>query len=59
VTRNYNVFVALLLSIIMYKRFTLDELKTVQNVFIPNFFSILKKEKCMVASDLFKKLFKD
>ncbi|MFA5747856.1 MAG: ribonuclease H-like domain-containing protein [Candidatus Absconditabacterales bacterium] len=58
-TRNYNVFVALLLSIIMYKRFTLDELKTVQNVFIPNFFSILKKEKCMVASDLFKKLFKD
>jgi len=43
----------------MYKRFTLDELKTVQNTFISNFCSILKKEHCAVASDLFKKIFKE
>lgn len=43
----------------MYKRFTLEELKTVQNTFISNFYGILKKERCMVASDLFKKIFKE
>jgi len=43
----------------MYKRFTLDELKTVQNTFISNFYSILKKEHCMMATDLFKKIFKE
>ncbi len=43
----------------MYKRFTIEELKTVQNTFISNFYSILKKERCMVASDLFKKIFKE
>jgi len=43
----------------MYKRFTLEELKTVQNTFISNFYGILKKEHCMVASDLFKKIFKE
>jgi hypothetical protein len=43
----------------MYKRFTLDELKTVQNTFISNFYSILKKEHCVMASDLFKKIFKE
>ena len=43
----------------MYKRFTLNELKTVQNTFLSNFYSILKKEHCMVASDLFKKIFKE
>ncbi len=43
----------------MYKRFTLEELKTVQNTFISNFYSILKKERCMMASDLFKKIFRE
>ena len=43
----------------MYKRFSLQELKTVQNNFIPNFFSILKKEGCIYPSDFFKKIFKD
>ena len=43
----------------MYKRFTLDELKTVQNTFISNFYGVLKKEHCMMASDLFKKIFRE
>jgi hypothetical protein len=43
----------------MYKRFTLNELKTVQNTFLGNFYGILKKEHCMMASDLFKKIFKE
>ena len=43
----------------MYKRFTLNELKTVQNTFISNFYGILKKEHCMMANDLFKKIFKE
>lgn len=43
----------------MYKRFTLDELKTVQNTFISNFYNILKKERCMMASDFFKKIFRE
>ncbi|MEI7558433.1 MAG: hypothetical protein WCJ45_06665 [bacterium] len=43
----------------MYKRFTLDELKTVQNNFVSNFYGILKKERCMTAIDLFKKIFKE
>lgn len=43
----------------MYKRFTLNELKTVQNTFLSNFYSILKKEHCMMASDLFKKIFRE
>gem|GEM_PF-233327 len=43
----------------MYKRFTLNELKTVQNTFLSNFYSILKKEHCMMATDLFKKIFKE
>lgn len=43
----------------MYKRFTLDELKTVQNNFVSNFYGILKKEHCMTATDLFKKIFKE
>lgn len=43
----------------MYKRFTLNELKTVQNTFLSNFYSILKKEHCMMPTDLFKKIFKE
>lgn len=43
----------------MYKRFTLNELKTVQNTFLGNFYSILKKERCMMPNDLFKKIFRE
>ena len=43
----------------MYKRFTLDELRTVQNTFISNFYGILKKEYCMMPTDLFKKIFRE
>ncbi|MFA7298769.1 MAG: ribonuclease H-like domain-containing protein [Candidatus Absconditabacterales bacterium] len=43
----------------MYKRFTLDELKTVQNTFLSSFYSILKKEHCMMPNDLFKKIFRE
>ncbi len=43
----------------MYKRFTLNELKTVQNSFVSNFRGVMKKEHCMAASDFFKKIFKE
>ena len=43
----------------MYKRFTLNELKTVQNTFISNFYGILKKEHCTLPIDLFKKIFRE
>ncbi len=43
----------------MYKRFSLNELKTVQNTFISNFYGVLKKEHCMMTSDFFKKIFKE
>ena len=43
----------------MYKRFTLNELKTVQNTFLSDFYSILKKERCMMPNDLFKKIFRE
>src|SRR5574344_1219014 len=43
----------------MYKRFTLNELRTVQNHFLGDFYSVLKKERCMLANDLFKKIFKE
>ena len=43
----------------MYKRFSLDELKTVQNTFVNNFYTILKKEHCQLANDFFKKIFRE
>ena len=43
----------------MYKRFTLNELKTVQNNFLGNFYSILKREHCQMPNDLFTKIFKE
>jgi hypothetical protein len=42
----------------MYKRFSIQELRTIQSNFIPNFFSILKKEQCLLPSDFLKKLFR-
>lgn len=43
----------------MYKRFTLHDIRTVQNNFLWHFYSILKKEHCTLPNDLFKKIFKE
>lgn len=38
----------------MYKRFTLSELSTIQNNFIPHLYNIIKQEKCQNVNDFFK-----
>lgn len=43
----------------MYKRFTLPELQSVQNNFVANFYSIVKKEYCTMTTDFFKKIFRE
>jgi hypothetical protein len=43
----------------MYKRFTLQEIKVVQNNFVSNFYDILRKELCSSSGDLFKKIFRE
>lgn len=43
----------------MYKRFTLDEIKTIQNTFIQNLYNNMKKERCISLIDFFKKIFRD
>jgi hypothetical protein len=43
----------------MYKRFSINDLKVVQNGFLGHFYSILKREHCMMATDLFKKIFRE
>ncbi|MCX6822623.1 MAG: hypothetical protein NTX91_01315 [candidate division SR1 bacterium] len=43
----------------MYKRFTIEELQTVQNNFVSNFYAIVKKEHCTMSIDFFKKIFRE
>lgn len=43
----------------MYKRFTLAELTSIQNNFIPHLYNIIKREKCQGANDFFKMCFKE
>lgn len=43
----------------MYKRFTIEELQTVQNNFVSNFYAIVKKEHCTMTIDFFKKIFRE
>lgn len=43
----------------MYKRFSLAELTTIQNNFIPHFYSVIKREKCQWANDFFKICFRE
>lgn len=43
----------------MYKRFSIEELKTVQNKFIPNLYSVIKKERCQWFNDLVKVCFRE
>lgn len=43
----------------MYKRFSIDELKTIQNEFIPHLYRIIQQEKCQWINDFFKVAFKE
>ncbi|AHB41446.1 hypothetical protein P148_SR1C00001G0655 [candidate division SR1 bacterium RAAC1_SR1_1] len=43
----------------MYKRFSLAEVKSIQNNFIQNLYSNIKKERCLGLMDFFKKIFRD
>lgn len=43
----------------MYKKFSLEEIKTVKNSFIPHLYSIIKKEKFQWINDMVKFIFKD
>lgn len=43
----------------MYKRFSLDDLTTIQNNFIPHFYSVIKRERCQWANDFFKMCFRE
>jgi len=43
----------------MYKRFTVQEIKTIQNQFIQNLYWCIKKEICQSTLDFFKKIFKE
>lgn len=43
----------------MYKRFTLTDLTSIQNNFIPHLYSIIKREGCQGANDFFKICFKE
>lgn len=43
----------------MYKRFSLEEVKSIQNSFIQNLYSNIKKERCLGLMDFFKKIFRD
>jgi len=42
----------------MYKRFWLNDIKTIQNNFLQHFFSIIKKEKNLNLGDFLKRIFK-
>lgn len=43
----------------MYKKFSLEEIQSVKNDFIPHLYNIIKKEKCQWINDLVKFIFKE
>lgn len=43
----------------MYKRFTVNDLSTIQNNFIQNLNFIIKKERCQLFNDFLKTIFKE
>lgn len=43
----------------MYKKFSLEEIKTIKNDFIPHLYFITKKEKCQWINDLVKHVFRE
>ena len=43
----------------MYKRFSIEELKSIQNSFVQNLYGVMKKEQCVSTGDFFKKIFRE
>jgi SpoU rRNA methylase family enzyme len=43
----------------MYKKFSLKDLSTIQNNFIPHLYKIIQQEKCQGVNDFFKFAFKE
>lgn len=43
----------------MYKRFSIEEIKKIQNNFIGNLYNVVRKENCTNIIDFFKKIFKE
>jgi hypothetical protein len=43
----------------MYKKFSLEELSSIQNNFIPHLYKIIQQEKCQGVNDFFKIAFKE
>jgi len=43
----------------MYKKFTLEELSTIQNNLIPHLYTIIQREKCQWVNDFFKIAFRE
>ncbi len=43
----------------MYKRFSLQDLTSIQNNFIPHLYSLIKRERCQWANDFFKICFRE
>lgn len=43
----------------MYKRFNLEEIKSIQNTFVQNLYNNMKKERCVSLMDFLKKIFRD
>lgn len=43
----------------MYKKFTIEELSTIQNNLIPHLYTIIQREKCQWVNDFFKIAFRE
>lgn len=43
----------------MYKRFSIEDIKKIQNNFITNLYNVVRKENCISIIDFFKKIFKE
>lgn len=43
----------------MYKRFSIEDIKKIQNNFIANLYNVVRKENCISIIDFFKKIFKE
>jgi hypothetical protein len=41
----------------MYKRFSIKDLTTIHNDFIPHLYALIKRERCQGANDFFKLCF--
>lgn len=43
----------------MYKKFTIEELTTIQNNLIPHLYTVIQREKCQWVNDFFKMVFRN